>query len=187
MSGDGTSYAQIAYDEWAAAERRFMRSPQAWDDLSGTAQSSWGCAAIAVASTVRDAVLAAEPDPAESEGRWCLLELMGHRQCIGRLAEVTFAGRVMSVREARAAAITRRARDLSDDFNRGLPLLLDDLDAIRDDEIAAIRAEIGVLRAELEYAHGATGDPSETTQEPEPERAKPLPRRAAARRPKEQS
>jgi hypothetical protein len=36
----------------------------------------------------------AAPQP-EPDGRWCLLELMGHRQCIGRLAEVTFAGRPM--------------------------------------------------------------------------------------------
>lgn len=34
------------------------------------------------------------------------------------------------LRDARAAAVTRRHRDLTDDFARALPLLLDDLDAI---------------------------------------------------------
>lgn len=35
-----------------------------------------------------------------------------------------------AVRDARAAAVRRRWRDLSDDLARALPLLLDDLDAI---------------------------------------------------------
>ena len=36
----------------------------------------------------------------------------------------------MNIRDARSAAITRRYRDLTDNFSRMLPLLLDDLDAI---------------------------------------------------------
>lgn len=36
----------------------------------------------------------------------------------------------MSIRDERAAALIRRHRDLSDDFTRALPGLLDDLEAI---------------------------------------------------------
>ena len=48
-----------------------------------------------------------------------------------------------SVRDQRADAIRRRHRDLADDFSRGLPLLLDDLDAI--DQEHAERAADGEM------------------------------------------
>lgn len=49
----------------------------------------------------------------------------------------------MTVRDERAAALTRRHRDLSDDFTRALPGLLDDLEAIDRRAMASWRYRVG--------------------------------------------
>jgi hypothetical protein len=49
----------------------------------------------------------------------------------------------MTVRDERAAALTRRYRDLADDFTRALPLLLDDLEAIGRRAMASWRYRVG--------------------------------------------
>jgi hypothetical protein len=58
----------------------------------------------------------------------------------------------LSIRDERAAALTRRHRDLADDFTRTLPLLLDDLDAIdaAQPELAEARTEAAELRHECD-------------------------------------
>jgi hypothetical protein len=52
----------------------------------------------------------------------------------------------MTVRDERAAALVRRHRDLSDDFTRALPGLLDDLEAID----AAHAVPTGVIKVDGE-------------------------------------
>lgn len=69
----------------------------------------------------------------------------------------------MTVRDERAAALIRRHRDLSDDFTRALPGLLDDLEAIDQahsygSELAAARAEVARLRELLNEARIADPD-----------------------------
>lgn len=43
-----TELGKIAYNEYAAAERRFMRSSQMWENLAPTVQASWEAAAKGV-------------------------------------------------------------------------------------------------------------------------------------------
>ena len=72
------------------------------------------------------------------------------------------------LRAARAAAIRRRWRDLCDDLHRALPLLLDELDALDQAQLATG----GHVSAELAAA---------VTSEPEPP-SRPQPRSRAARK-----
>lgn len=93
----------------------------------------------------------------------------------------------MTVRDERAAALIRRHRDLSDDFTRALPGLLDDLEAIDRAQVptGVIKFD-GTLTPEQEAEFRAefyrrAGVPEAAPAEQPAAPAKPAPRRRPAR------
>lgn len=90
----------------------------------------------------------------------------------------------MSVRDQRAAAIRRRYRDLADDFSRGLPLLLDDLDDL-DAIDQAHAAPAVVVDLDVELTEGQAAELREQVAEavkPQPAAKPPSAARPATRR-----
>jgi hypothetical protein len=91
--------AKIGYDEYAASERRFMRSPEAWKNLKSTVQSSWAAGTDAIASRAIAATRLYDereddtPPPAtDGDGQWLHIAFMGHVELTGLVTEITLGG-----------------------------------------------------------------------------------------------
>ena len=93
-----TELAKIGYEEYAAAERRFMRRPESWENIGLSAQASWAAAAKRIAEHVdgewerRVRTEAAGLEQSGDGGQWMHIAFLGHVELTGYVTEITLGG-----------------------------------------------------------------------------------------------